>query len=150
MKGGASGTKGGARISVMGGSIMGFILFFLVGCISSVALHELAHVLLAEYFGGRVLSVRILGFSLYPQFTTEGFNWTGSVAQTELGFDPQPPWLESWLINWVPELLNLMAVILVPIVLIGGAAGDPRILAFLVGVFSVGLFGLLAVVSSFV
>ena len=148
MKGGASGTKGGARISVMGGSIMGFVFFFLVGCIFWVAFHELAHVLLAGYFGGRVLSVRMLGLTVYPGLGN--FTWTGDVAHVELGFDQQLPWLDSWLVNWVPELLNLMAVILVPIALIGGAAGDPRILALLVGVFSVCLFGLLGTVSSLV
>lgn len=125
-----------------------FIGLFLLGCVCLVTLHELTHVAIAQAFGGRVLSVRILGLTVYPGLGN--FTWTGDVAHAELGFDTDPGWLGSWLVSCVPEILNLLLAILVPVILLSGRAGSPPLLAFLIGVFATSLFGLLGVVMSVV
>jgi hypothetical protein len=130
-------------------------IFFFVGALLALLVHEAIHIALIERFGGHVMLVRILGFlvqatDVFSFAFLSGWSWTGDIVDVEGFFSVLPAPSDLWLIHWMPEVIGLISAILILTVLVKWKVDDPKLLGFLLGVLAVSVLGLTAAAVSLI
>ena len=90
--------------------IIGALMVFL-----TLLTHELGHVLMAKYFGREILEIKLLGFSIFPEFNFIGFeNYFGSIRHSQGLSYTEDGWifLMGSGFNWIISLGGLFILYL--------------------------------------